>query len=167
MLDLVGRGERIRTSDLTVPNRALYQAEPRPEMLADNREAHQSCQTRPDPYPNRPPSKLLQYTFASSPQPSAVHPGFAHRPRKCRPMLVQHLGILRENDCVYHTTNIQLVIQQQSVSARFVARVSCLLIIIRQLKDRAHVNNKCVCVVVSIPLIKARWRLLKFVPLAH
>src|SRR5213595_679880 len=26
-----GRGERIRTSDLTVPNRALYQAEPRPE----------------------------------------------------------------------------------------------------------------------------------------
>ena len=25
-----GRGERIRTSDLTVPNRALYQAEPRP-----------------------------------------------------------------------------------------------------------------------------------------
>jgi hypothetical protein len=30
MLDLTGRGERIRTSDLTVPNRALYQAEPRP-----------------------------------------------------------------------------------------------------------------------------------------
>ena len=29
--DLNGRGERIRTSDLTVPNRALYQAEPRPE----------------------------------------------------------------------------------------------------------------------------------------
>ena len=26
-----GRGERIRTSDLTVPNRALYQAEPRPD----------------------------------------------------------------------------------------------------------------------------------------
>ena len=26
-----GRGERIRTSDLSVPNRALYQAEPRPE----------------------------------------------------------------------------------------------------------------------------------------
>jgi hypothetical protein len=33
MLDLIGRGERIRTSDLTVPNRALYQAEPRPECL--------------------------------------------------------------------------------------------------------------------------------------
>src|SRR6266496_6584272 len=31
MLDVVGRGERIRTSDLTVPNRALYQAEPRPD----------------------------------------------------------------------------------------------------------------------------------------
>jgi hypothetical protein len=31
MLDLIGRGERIRTSDLTVPNRALYQAEPRPD----------------------------------------------------------------------------------------------------------------------------------------
>ena len=31
MLDLFGRGERIRTSDLTVPNRALYQAEPRPD----------------------------------------------------------------------------------------------------------------------------------------
>ncbi len=46
MLDLIGRGERIRTSDLTVPNRALYQAEPRPEMLADNREAHHACQTR-------------------------------------------------------------------------------------------------------------------------
>jgi hypothetical protein len=30
-LKINGRGERIRTSDLTVPNRALYQAEPRPE----------------------------------------------------------------------------------------------------------------------------------------
>ncbi len=30
-VDLIGRGERIRTSDLTVPNRALYQAEPRPD----------------------------------------------------------------------------------------------------------------------------------------
>ena len=30
-LMLFGRGERIRTSDLTVPNRALYQAEPRPD----------------------------------------------------------------------------------------------------------------------------------------
>jgi hypothetical protein len=29
--DFIGRGERIRTSDLSVPNRALYQAEPRPE----------------------------------------------------------------------------------------------------------------------------------------
>jgi integrase len=28
----LGRGERIRTSDLTVPNRALYQAEPRPDL---------------------------------------------------------------------------------------------------------------------------------------
>ena len=28
-----GRGERIRTSDLSVPNRALYQAEPRPDNL--------------------------------------------------------------------------------------------------------------------------------------
>ena len=36
MLDLNGRGERIRTSDLTVPNRALYQAEPRPELLWDS-----------------------------------------------------------------------------------------------------------------------------------
>jgi hypothetical protein len=27
----VGRGDWIRTSDLSVPNRALYQAEPRPE----------------------------------------------------------------------------------------------------------------------------------------
>ena len=32
IFDLNGRGERIRTSDLTVPNRALYQAEPRPEL---------------------------------------------------------------------------------------------------------------------------------------
>ena len=27
----IGRGEKIRTSDLSVPNRALYQAEPRPD----------------------------------------------------------------------------------------------------------------------------------------
>ena len=31
VVDFNGRGERIRTSDLTVPNRALYQAEPRPD----------------------------------------------------------------------------------------------------------------------------------------
>ena len=31
---IFGRGERIRTSDLSVPNRALYQAEPRPELTA-------------------------------------------------------------------------------------------------------------------------------------
>ena len=30
-VEMNGRGERIRTSDLTVPNRALYQAEPRPD----------------------------------------------------------------------------------------------------------------------------------------
>src|SRR5215217_4500031 len=29
----VGRGERIRTSDPSVPNRVLYQAEPRPDNL--------------------------------------------------------------------------------------------------------------------------------------
>ena len=28
---IIGRGERIRTSDLCVPNAALYQAEPRPD----------------------------------------------------------------------------------------------------------------------------------------
>ncbi len=28
-----GRGERIRTSDPSVPNRVLYQAEPRPDNL--------------------------------------------------------------------------------------------------------------------------------------
>ena len=28
----IGRGERIRTSGLLVPNQALYQAEPRPEL---------------------------------------------------------------------------------------------------------------------------------------
>jgi hypothetical protein len=28
-----GRGERIRTSDLSVPNAALYQAEPRPDNM--------------------------------------------------------------------------------------------------------------------------------------
>src|SRR5262245_15859236 len=31
MLDFVGRGDWIRTSGLSVPNRALYQAEPRPD----------------------------------------------------------------------------------------------------------------------------------------
>ena len=30
-----GRGEWIRTTDLTVPNRALYQAEPRPDKSAN------------------------------------------------------------------------------------------------------------------------------------
>ena len=30
---LGGRGERIRTSDLSVPNAALYQAEPRPDNM--------------------------------------------------------------------------------------------------------------------------------------
>ncbi len=29
----IGRGERIRTSGLLVPNQALYQAEPRPEHI--------------------------------------------------------------------------------------------------------------------------------------
>jgi hypothetical protein len=33
MRELNGRGERIRTSDLSVPNRALYQAEPRPDEV--------------------------------------------------------------------------------------------------------------------------------------
>ena len=33
-LNVFGRGEWIRTTDLTVPNRALYQAEPRPDALA-------------------------------------------------------------------------------------------------------------------------------------
>jgi hypothetical protein len=32
LVDINGRGERIRTSDLSVPNRALYQAEPRPDV---------------------------------------------------------------------------------------------------------------------------------------
>ena len=30
----IGRGERIRTSGLLVPNQALYQAEPRPEIFS-------------------------------------------------------------------------------------------------------------------------------------
>jgi hypothetical protein len=33
---LKSRGERIRTSDLSVPNRALYQAEPRPEVVQES-----------------------------------------------------------------------------------------------------------------------------------
>jgi hypothetical protein len=36
--NLAGRGERIRTSDLSVPNRAHYQAVLRPETLLDHRE---------------------------------------------------------------------------------------------------------------------------------
>jgi hypothetical protein len=35
--NLIGRGEWIRTTDLTVPNRALYQAEPRPDKTLDSR----------------------------------------------------------------------------------------------------------------------------------
>jgi hypothetical protein len=75
MLDLNGRGERIRTSDLTVPNRALYQAEPRPEMLADNREAHQSCQTeRSLPQPTSL-LRSLHYRFNNlSSQVNTPHP---------------------------------------------------------------------------------------------
>jgi hypothetical protein len=42
---LSGRGERIRTSDLTVPNRALYQAEPRPDKSLDSRFPDQLSQT--------------------------------------------------------------------------------------------------------------------------
>src|SRR6185369_1041073 len=38
-----GRGERIRTSDLTVPNRALYQAEPRPDLPCVNCSPVKSC----------------------------------------------------------------------------------------------------------------------------
>lgn len=30
---IYGRGGKIRTCDLSVPNRALYQAEPRPETI--------------------------------------------------------------------------------------------------------------------------------------
>src|SRR5271155_3711936 len=32
--EIFGRGERIRTSGLLVPNQALYQAEPRPEAFS-------------------------------------------------------------------------------------------------------------------------------------
>ncbi len=41
LLNVFGRGERIRTSDPSVPNRVLYQAEPRP----DKRESY-STSTR-------------------------------------------------------------------------------------------------------------------------
>ena len=43
MVELIGRGERIRTSDLTVPNRALYQAEPRPDKRFANRFLFERC----------------------------------------------------------------------------------------------------------------------------
>jgi hypothetical protein len=33
VIEKIGRGERIRTSGLLVPNQALYQAEPRPDSL--------------------------------------------------------------------------------------------------------------------------------------
>jgi hypothetical protein len=35
VVDLDGRGERIRTSDPLVPNQVLYQAEPLPDLLLD------------------------------------------------------------------------------------------------------------------------------------
>jgi hypothetical protein len=38
IFDLYGRGERIRTSDLSVPNRAHYQAVLRPEAYLNGRE---------------------------------------------------------------------------------------------------------------------------------
>src|SRR5207253_4401440 len=43
-LKINGRGERIRTSDLSVPNRALYQAEPRPDNDLDSNTAEGSKQ---------------------------------------------------------------------------------------------------------------------------
>ncbi len=36
-MEMNGRGERIRTSDLSVPNRAHYQAVLRPEMSPERR----------------------------------------------------------------------------------------------------------------------------------
>jgi hypothetical protein len=41
-----GRGERIRTSDLSVPNRAHYQAVLRPESSLDHREASEMVSNR-------------------------------------------------------------------------------------------------------------------------
>jgi hypothetical protein len=35
MLQVDGRGERIRTSDPLVPNQVLYQAEPLPELAVE------------------------------------------------------------------------------------------------------------------------------------
>ena len=46
LLSISGRGERIRTSDLSVPNRAHYQAVLRPETSLDDREGVWLCQTR-------------------------------------------------------------------------------------------------------------------------
>ncbi len=34
VIERIGRGERIRTSGLLVPNQALYQAEPRPDFFS-------------------------------------------------------------------------------------------------------------------------------------
>ena len=39
----IGRGDWIRTSDLSVPNRALYQAEPRPDMQTPDRRTGGRC----------------------------------------------------------------------------------------------------------------------------
>ncbi len=37
---MIGRGGKIRTCDLSVPNRALYQAEPRPELSSVSYKKH-------------------------------------------------------------------------------------------------------------------------------
>jgi hypothetical protein len=47
-LKINGRGEWIRTTDLTVPNRALYQAEPRPDIDLDSSTAEGSKQKGKD-----------------------------------------------------------------------------------------------------------------------
>jgi hypothetical protein len=45
LLEKNGRGERIRTSGLLVPNQALYQAEPRP-VTGENRRASRNFHAR-------------------------------------------------------------------------------------------------------------------------
>ena len=45
----IGRGERIRTSDLCVPNAALYQAEPRPDRAYAGTETSRRRQASGEP----------------------------------------------------------------------------------------------------------------------
>ena len=98
VLKLIGRGERIRTSDPLVPNQVLYQAEPLPDMSVDpNISSFYAC---------RKPRKQAE-TRLDRFQPSgcfmAVFPGqehdLAHCPRGYSPRVAHRRATPQLREC--------------------------------------------------------------------